>query len=251
MSFKDHFSLQSGGYRQFRPDYPDALFRHLAAIAPGTDLAWDCATGSGQSARVLKDYFSRVIATDASESQIAQAQITAGIAYRVAPAENSGIPSGSIDLITVAQALHWFDIDRFAAEAVRVLKPGGVLAAWSYNLLQVSPAVDRIVNQLYGSVLEGYWPPERQRVEAGYGDIRLPLSALDAPAIEMTHWWSLRQLVGYLSTWSAVVRYQQERGEDPVTACYEEFAAAWGEPDKTRQVCWPLSLRLWRKDSLG
>ena len=155
--FKDHFSKQAAGYAKFRPRYPQKLFDYLGSIAPSRQVAWDCGTGNGQAAVGLASVFDRVIATDASEKQIANAQSREIIEYRVVPAENSGIGSGTLDLVMVAQALHWFDLDRFYGEAVRVVKPDGILAASAYNLLHIEPAVDEVVNRYYyevvGSVL--------------------------------------------------------------------------------------------------
>src|SRR5437660_11374619 len=149
MSFKDHFSKQAADYAIFRPGYPQELFNYLGNIAASRQLAWDCATGNGQAAVGLAGVFYRVIATDASEKQISNAQPHERVEYRVAPAENSGIKSGTIDLVMIAQALHWFDLDRFYTEARRVLKPDGVLAASDYNLLHINPAIDEVVNRYY------------------------------------------------------------------------------------------------------
>src|SRR5262245_62484360 len=147
LGFKDHFSKQAAGYAQFRPRYPQDLFEYLGSIAPSRQLAWDCATGNGQAAVGLASVFDRVIATDASERQISNAQSLEIVEYRVAPAENSAIESETVDLIMVAQALHWFDLDSFYAEARRVLKPDGILAASAYNLLHIGQAIDEIVNR--------------------------------------------------------------------------------------------------------
>jgi ubiquinone/menaquinone biosynthesis C-methylase UbiE len=153
MSFKDHFSKQAADYAIFRPGYPQELFDYLGSLAPSRQLAWDCGTGSGQAAVGLATAFDRVIATDASEKQIANAQPHEEVEYRVAAAENSGIESDTIDLIMVAQALHWFDLDHFYAEARRVLKLHGVLTASAYNLLHINPAIDEVVNRYYYEVV--------------------------------------------------------------------------------------------------
>jgi SAM-dependent methyltransferase len=252
--FKDHFSDASNDYRLYRPLYPGELFSYLASVSPEHHCAWDCATGSGQSAIALSEYFSRVIATDASAAQIASAtQIASSrsrvdIRYRVARAEQSEITTNSIDLITVAQALHWFDIPAFVLEAVRVLKPGGILAIWTYNLLNIQPKIDRQVNHLYASILGDYWPEERLMVENGYAQISFPFDELKPPSFEMTAEWDLPQLLGYLHTWSALKRYQKQRGVDPIETMMGEFSSSWGAPDFKRTVSWPLCLRVWKKN---
>lgn len=246
MQFKDHFSKVSQGYQQYRPVYPPALFSYLASICNPKHTAWDCATGTGQSALMLADYFEQVIATDASAQQISNAKTKQGVHYRLANAEHSGLDSNAADLITVAQALHWFDIDAFAKETVRVLKDGGVIAVWSYNLLGITPQIDDLVRHLYAEILRGYWPAERAIVESGYRDISLPLMEINAPTFEMTAQWSLSELVGYLCTWSASQRYQSARGINPVEIIYADLAAAWSKQPK-RDIRWPLNMRIWQK----
>ncbi len=242
--FKDHFSGASHDYQRNRPGYPAALFAFLAAHAPSRHCAWDCATGTGQAALQLARHFEQVIATDGSATQIASAVRAANIDYRVATAEASGIESASIDLVTVAQALHWFDIPRFFAEARRVLKPGGLIAIWSYNLLTIEPAIDAVLAHLYGPLLDGYWPPERKLVEADYRDIEFPFRPLATPAFVMESRWTLAQLLGYLRTWSAVRRYQHERGSDPVAAIAEALRPLWGEAESVKTIHWPMPLRV-------
>ena len=173
MKFQDHFSAQAADYAKFRPGYPRELFDYLGSIAPSRQLAWDCGTGNGQAAGGLALVFDRVIATDASDKQIANAQSHERVDYGVAPAENSGIKSATVDLIMIAQALHWFDLNRFYAEARRVLKPNGVLAASAYNLLHVEPAIDEVVNRYYYEVVGPFWPPERKLVEQ-FADLPFP-----------------------------------------------------------------------------
>lgn len=246
-NFKDHFSDHSKDYDQFRPNYPDELFFHLSHVTPEHDCAWDCATGTGQAAVYLAKYYRQVIATDASQNQISQAQQQKNIHYVTAPAEHSGIESQSIDLITVAQALHWFDLDAFAVEVNRVLVDQGVLAVWTYNLLTINPDIDEIVNHLYSKLLGPYWPAERQLVESGYQDIQLPFTELDVPHFDMHAHWGLPQLVGYLNTWSATKRYQADQNSNPVEFIYKELATAWGNTEQEYPVRWPLALRLWRK----
>ncbi len=243
MTFKDHFSKQAADYAKFRPGYPQELFDYLGSIAPSRHLAWDCGTGNGQAAVALASVFARVIATDASEKQISEAQPHERVEYRVALSENSGIQSGTIDLIMVAQALHWFDLDRFYREVRRVLKNNGVFAASAYNLLRVEPAIDEVVNRYYYEVVGLFWPPERKRVEQ-FADLPFPFHKVDAPKFEMTAQWNLDDLLGYLQTWSSTQRFIAAKASDPLEQIMDELRSAWGNTKQTRHVLWPLTLRV-------
>lgn len=243
MRFKDHFSGHSTLYSRYRPDYPPSLYRFLAEQAPQQELAWDCATGSGQAALGLAEHFSHVIATDASAAQLKQATPHPRVEYLVAPAEQVPLADHSVDLITVAQALHWFDLDGFYHEVRRVLRPDGVLAVWSYNLLQCEPAIDAVLNHFYAKTIGPWWPPERVHIENGYQDLAFPFTEEKSPDFAMQAQWSLPQLSGYLRTWSAVQRYQKEQGVDPVTLIEAGLAELWGEAEQVRIIRWPLSLR--------
>lgn len=244
--FKDHFSGNSSDYAAYRPGYPADLFAWLASQAPGRDLAWDCATGSGQAALGLTPYFLAVVATDASAAQVAQARSHPRVRYAVAPAEDSGLAAASVDLVTVAQAAHWFDLPAFHAEVKRVLRPGGVLALWCYERLGIDPALDEVVESFYGRQLGPHWPPERRHVESGYRHLDFPYTELAAPAFAMEARWTLDQLMGYFATWSAVKRYRQATGSDPLPALRRALAALWVSLDEPKPIKWPLSLRLGR-----
>jgi len=246
VSFKDHFSKQAAGYAKFRPRYPQELFDYLGSIAPSRQLAWDCATGNGQAAIGLASVFDRVIATDASEKQISNAQSNEVVEYRVAPAENSAIESETIDLIMVAQALHWFDLDRFYAEALRVLKPDGVLAVSAYNLLHIETAIDEVVNRYYHEVVGPFWPPERRLVEQ-FTDLPFPFQEIDPPKFEMTALWDLDRLVGYLRTWSSTQRFIAAKASDPLEEITDDLRKKWGKPEQIRSVTWPLIVRMGHK----
>jgi SAM-dependent methyltransferase len=246
MSFKNHFSRQAADYAKFRPGYPQQLFDYLGRIAPSRQLAWDCGTGNGQAAVGLSLVFDRVIATDASAKQISNAQPHERIEYRVAPAEDSGIELETLDLIVVAQALHWFDLDRFYAEARRVLKVSGVLAASAYNLLHIEPTIDEVVNRYYYEVVGPFWPPERRLVEQ-FANLPFPFHKIDPPKFEMTAQWSLDHLLGYLRTWSSTQRFIAAKGSDPLEPITDEFRKAWGKPQQTRRVSWPLVVCIGRK----
>jgi len=245
--FKDHFSSASDRYAAFRPDYPAVLYDWLAGLCTERDTAWDCATGSGQAAVGLAAHFRRVIATDASAEQIRHAMPHSRVEYRVAPAEDSGLAEDSVDLVSVAQAAHWFDLPRFHAEAARVLKPGGVLALWGYGRLVLPNEMDAPLLDFYRYTVGPYWPPERTLIDDGYRDLDFPFPEMPAPAFSIDVAWSLDRLLDYVSTWSAVRRYQAERGGDPITVLRAQLAAAWGDPAAPRRLQWPLFLRVGRR----
>lgn len=246
--FTDHFAAVSTNYADFRPRYPAALFDWLATQAPARSLAWDCACGSGQASPDLAERFAQVVATDASRAQIASALPHPRIAYRVAPAQDSGLADSSVDLITVAQALHWFDLEAFYAEAYRVLQPDGLLAVWTYGMHSTGDAaIDARVRHFYANVVGAYWPPERRHVETGYRELPFPFAEIAPPAFAMTAEWSLPQLLGYLRSWSATGRCFSAVGVDPAIELGEQLAALWGAADSVRAVTWPLALRIGRK----
>lgn len=245
--FKDHFSGVASAYAEFRPTYPHALFDWLASLPEARALAWDCACGSGQAALGLARQFTRIIATDASAAQIAAALPHPAVEYRVAPAEQSGLPDASVDLVCVAQALHWLDLERFYAEARRVLRPGGVLAVWCYGVHRLDdPDADRLMRHFYGTVVGPYWPPERTLVENGYRMLPFPFAEIAAPAYTLQAEWTLDQLLGYLRSWSASDRYRKARGVDAVDAFATEMLPLWGAPERLRTIRWPLALRVGR-----
>lgn len=243
MTFKDHFSQQADTYTRFRPRYPRALFAFLAALPAARERAWDCGTGNGQAAVALAEFFDEVVATDPSARQIQHAQPHAKVDYRVAPAEACPLDASSVDLVSVAQALHWFDHDRFFAAVRQVGRPGAVIAAWSYGLGKITPAVDGVVMHLYGDLLGDYWPPERHYIEQGYRQIPFPFAEIDAPRFAMTASWSLNDLIGYLGTWSSVQKYIARHGVDPLSLVRDDLVAAWGDAEQ-HSVNWPLFLRV-------
>ncbi len=244
MSFNDHFSTRSELYARHRPAYPAALFKYIAGLCERQDRAWDCATGNGQAAVALSHYFEHVVATDASADQVAAAISQAGVSYAQARAEDSGLSAASVDLITVGQALHWFEHERFFAEARRVVVPGGILAAWCYERCCVDRDCDAVINELFSAILDGFWPAERHLIEEGYRSIRMPGIEIPAPAFDMRLDWRVDDMLGYLRTWSACNRYQAQHGEDPVAIIETQLACVWG--GIVRSVRWPLTLRVCR-----
>ena len=245
--FTDPFGAVARAYAAFRPTYPDALFAWLAAESPSLALAWDCATGSGQAALALATHFEHVVATDASADQLAQARLHPRIRYAVAPAEASPLDDASADLVTVAQALHWFDRDAFFAEAERVLRPGGLLASWTYNLFESTPEVDRVIRRYHDEALGPHWSPARRLVDEGYASVVFRWAAVEVPLFAMEARWTLDQLTGYLATWSARQAYREATGEDPQPAVRDALAAVWGDPERERLIRWPLAVHVRRK----
>jgi SAM-dependent methyltransferase len=244
----DHFSKVAEQYATCRPGYPPELFSYLAELSIGHDLAWDCAAGSGQATIPLTATFQQVLATDISESMLARAPRHPKVVFRVGREEDSGLGSSTVDLVTVAQALHWLDLDVFYAEVDRVLRPGGSLAVWSYaTLLLGDEALDSVLTHFYSEVVGLYWPPERRQVEAGYASLPFPYEEEPVPEIAMEERWGLAQLLGYVGTWSATQRFREEHGFDPVIQLAEELRGPWGDRESPRSVRWPLSLRAGHK----
>ncbi|MBT0663486.1 methyltransferase domain-containing protein [Geobacter pelophilus] len=242
----DLFSDQAAAYHEFRPVYPPALTAFFASRSPGRSLAWDCGCGSGQFSAGLAGWFDRVVATDLSFQQIRQAPINPKIAYLASLSEQAPLADGCADLIVAAQALHWFNLDLFYSEVRRVAKPGGMVAAVSYGLLEVSPGVDRLIRKLHSDIVGQFWPPERRHVDTGYAELEFPFEQLEPPRLTMKEHWTLKRLTGYLGTWSAVRRYIAANGCDPLELIAKELEAAWGDPHVRRTVKWPLTVKAGR-----
>lgn len=246
MEFKDHFSGHAQSYAAARPGYPSELFDFLQSECSERNFAWDCATGNGQAAVGLAPYFKNVLATDASSEQIEQTQSQENIQYRVMPAEYPELDDASVDLVTVAQAIHWFDIEKFFSGVERVLKVNGLLAVWSYGLHKISPECDAITEKLYSEIVGKYWPPERASVEKGYDEIHFPFAALNSPSFEIRCHWTCAEVLGYYNSWSAVQRYMAENETSPLELIKSDLINAWGDVEQ-REVNWPISLYVSRK----
>jgi len=244
--FKDHFSRVAAGYRTARPRYPAALFEWLANESPDLTLAWDAGCGNGQASIALAAHFQHVVGTDPSSAQIENAERHPRVEYRVECAEAPAFADHGVSLVTVAQAMHWFDLDRFYGQVRRVAKPGAMLAAWTYGLCWITAEVDAIVGRLYSDTLGSYWPPERRHTEDGYSNLPFPFDAVEVPPFAMTATWSLPQFCAYVRTWSSTQRYVVANGHDPVATIEPELAAAWGQPSIAHTVLWPLTVRAGR-----
>jgi hypothetical protein len=246
--YAEHFSRLAPAYASCRPRYPAELFEYLEGICHRHELAWDCAAGTGQASLPLARVFHRVIATDASAAMIDNAPRHPKIEYRVGPAEASELNDASVDLVTVAQALHWLDLDLFYPVVERVLVSGGVLAVWTYGSQYLDDdALDRALDRFYTETVGPYWPGERRHVESGYRTLPFPFSELEPPRFVMEELWSLSELLGYLRTWSATQRFRETVGHDPVEQLAGELAPLWGDPASARSIRWPLSLRVGRR----
>lgn len=245
-SFQDLFSGHAPEYAAFRPTYPGDLFAYLASLTPSQSLAWDCATGNGQSARGLVPFFDAILATDASAGQLSQAPAIDRIQYGCALAERSPLPDGSVDLVTVSQALHWLKLPAFYAEVRRVARPGGVIACWCYSEIQVAPGVDPILFRLDNEILHDDWLPGHFEVARGYARLAFPFKEITPPAFSITRTWNLDRLCGFVNTWSSARHYRRRTGLDPVDTVRAELVAAWGDPAREREVRWPLCLRVGR-----
>lgn len=248
MTFADHFSGQkfSTAYAAFRPEYPDALFDFLAREAPARDEAWDAGCGTGQATVGLARHFAHVTGTDPSATQIEAATPDPRVNYRVGPAERSGLDDASVDLVSVAQAVHWFDQPRFWAEARRVLRPRGLVAIWTYVLFEISPEIDAVVRTFYSGVVGPYWPPERRQVDARYQSIDFPFAEFAAPSFTIERELTLDDVAGYVRTWSATRAFIKRHHQDPVQELVRDLSRAWGAPLAVRRARWPVTMRVGR-----
>jgi ubiquinone/menaquinone biosynthesis C-methylase UbiE len=242
VSFKDLFSQDATAYAQFRPTYPAELFEWVAGLAPRREVAVDLATGNGQAAVALAAHFAKVIGVEPSAQQLASAAAAPHVEYREGAAEATRLPAATADLITVAQAFHWFKHDAFFEEVRRIAKPGGALAIWCYGVTRITPEVDAAVYELYEDLLGTYWEPERRMVEDGYRSIAVPFEEIPAPMFEMRMAWTFDRLLGYLGTWSPRKKYIERHGRDPVEMVREKLRTAWGDVGE-RTLIWPLSVR--------
>ena len=213
--FKDHFSAHASGYAAHRPSYPRSLIDLLASLAPSRARALDAGCGTGQLSVLLADAFAEVVATDASARQIAEATPHPNVSYRIARAEASGLADASVDLITVAQAAHWFDLEPFYAEVRRIARPRAVLALISYGVFAGEPDIDPVLQRFYHADTAPFWPPERRHVETGYRSLSFPFTELAAPDLAIEVRWRLPDLIGYVDTWSAVRAMETAVGPRP------------------------------------
>jgi ubiquinone/menaquinone biosynthesis C-methylase UbiE len=242
LKLKDRFSNHSEQYAVFRPTYPEALYDFILSLVKEKNNAWDCGCGNGQVASDLSEKFKRVIATDISEKQIANAIVKENIFYAVSASEKTDFKNSTFDLITVGQALHWFDIPTFFDEVKRVGKPEGIVAVWGYGLLKITPDIDTLIQHFYTDVVGSYWDKERKLVDEHYRHIQFPFKEIPSPGFDFSFQWTQAQLHGYLSTWSSVQKYISEHKINPVDALMNSIDSHWS--DEEMKVTFPLFLRV-------
>ena len=244
--FKDNFSRQSDIYLKYRPLYPTALYSYLASLVSSHELVWDCGTGNGQAAIGLADFFNQVFATDPSEQQIANSIRHDRVHYKIEKAEQTGLTSNSVDLVTTANALHWFDLEGFFNEASRVLKPNGVIAVWAYGNPTVSPDIDAVVQHYHDVVLHNYWLPENRLVEKGYSTISFPYQLLETPEFQCDRNMNRADFIGLLNTWSATQRYININIDNPTDHVASELCKYWPDTNEEKEIVWKLVLKVGR-----
>ena len=243
---KDNFSKQSDLYSKFRPGYPKQLFEFLLPLLPVKKSAWDCGTGNGQLAVTLSKYFTEVYATDISAAQITNATKKKNIIYSVQSAEDTKLPDNKFDLITVAQAIHWFDFEKFYRQVNKTLKHGGIIAIIGYDVFKINKEIDLLINEFYRKTTGPYWDKERIHIDHHYTNIPFPFKEIDTPDFAMNYNWEFEQVIGYLNTWSAVQHYIRKNNENPVEKFSDELQKVWSNVLK-RKVSFPVFMRTARK----
>lgn len=241
MSMKDNFSEKSDNYARYRPGYPQELFDFIKVLLKNKRRAWDCGTGNGQVAAVLADFMKEVYATDISAAQLEEATEKRNIRYSKQPAENINFPDDFFDLVTVAQAIHWFDFSKFYKEVKRVLKPSGYIAVMGYSLFKSNKETNEVIKHFYKEIIGPYWDPERIYLDEEYKTIPFPFKEVETPHFQLKEKWSLERLIGYLNTWSAVKHYEKQVGSNPVELIKEDLKQSFG---KEREVRFHILLRL-------
>lgn len=240
---KDNFSTQSDNYAKYRPSYPIEFFNYLSSLLPTKQAAWDCGTGNGQVAVELAQMFEQVFATDISAPQIENAYQLPNITYSVQPAEETNFLQHQFDLVVIAQAIHWFDFDKFYAEVSRTVKTDGIICVIGYSRIKVTERIDALITTFYQNVIGTYWDKERHYIDENYETIPFPFEEIDAPKFENKMDWTFNHLIGYLNTWSAVKHFIKKNGYNPIDDLALEIKKLWGN-EGSKQVCFPMLIRV-------
>jgi SAM-dependent methyltransferase len=242
--FQDHFSAHAECYARSRPTYPPELFAFLTGLVREHHLAWDVGTGNGQAALWLARHFEKVIATDGSAEQIKHATPHERIEYRVTLAEDARIDAGTVDLVTIAQALHWFTLERFYEKVRLAAKPEGIIAAWCYDIPRVNPTIDAVCDHLYRDITGPYWPGDRKWIDEKFQTIWFPFEEIrPTPIFHCTASWTMSEYADYLESWSAVQRFRKDRGSSPTQLIAADLEKAW-EGSQRNIVKWPIYMRV-------
>lgn len=239
---KDYFSKYADKYSRYRPSYPQELFEYIISLVHEKELAWDCGTGNGQTAKELSKYFKKVIASDISNKQLHNAATANNIVYVQESAERSGLAKNSVDIITISQALHWFDLYKFYDEVKRVGKKKSIIAAWTYSLLQIDPVTDHLLRNYYFETLKNYWHAERKHVDDGYANIFFPFKIIPSPSFSIVLNWGRDHLAGYLNTWSATQKFIEVNNFNPVNELMQKINKNW-LAGQFRSVNFPVHLK--------
>ena len=247
MEFHDHFSRASSQYASSRPTYPRELFKYLSTLCQSHQRAWDCGTGNGQAAIGLAEFFTQVDASDPSSEQLRNAVAHSRVQYVLCKAENTEFPSDNFDLVAVAQALHWFELDKFYAEAHRVLKSAGVFAAWGYSWFNISEQIDAVIEQKLLAPIRPYWAPENKLLWDGYQSIPFPFIEISTPQFKIDLTWRLQEVLDYVGTWSALRAYEADTGEQILDRVSQSLAPLWGDLDRRRDIQMNVHLRVGSK----
>ncbi len=245
---KDNFSRQSEGYSKFRPVYPNELYSEILKHVNSFDLCWDCATGNGQIASIMATHFKEVIATDISDAQLEKAPKLSNVQYLKCRAEQTPFTDNSFDLITVGQAVHWFDHGHFNQEVKRVAKPDSLIAIIGYGLMFSDDAFNKKLMEFYEGTIGSYWDPERKHIDGHYQSIPFPFEEIPfsrSYSIDVN--WSIQQLQGYLNTWSSVNRFIKQNGTDPVEPFIDKLLSSnvWADGE-LKDIRFPLFVKLGR-----
>jgi ubiquinone/menaquinone biosynthesis C-methylase UbiE len=241
---KDNFSKQADLYAKYRPQYPQELFDFILKHTDKKQNAWDCATGNGQSAKILAKHFQDVFATDISQKQIDNAEQAGNIHYSVQPAEKTNFADNTFDLVTVSQALHWFQFDQFYAEVKRTARLQSSLAVWMYSLLRISKEIDEIIERYHFDTLEKYWDNERKYVDNNYATIPFPFAEIKTPVFSIEYSWTLDGLEGYFNTWSALQKFITVNQYNPVPDVIGQIKPHWNGDNM--KIVFPLHIRMGR-----
>lgn len=240
---KDNFSGNSDQYALFRPEYPPILVEYICGLVRDPKTAWDCGTGNGQLAKLLSGKFSKVIATDLSQDQIKNAFQAKNIEYHTQTAESADFGVQKFDLITVAQAIHWFDFEKFFDVVRKHAHQETIFAVIGYGRVKINPEIDSILDKFYFEVIGSYWDKERRYVDDEYKSIPFPFDEINAPAFTIDLEWNIHHFEGYINTWSAVKHFVKANGYNPVEGLIGEIRDFW-KPNEVKQVCFPILLRI-------